>query len=161
MTGVQTCALPISLYFKEIGFNLHDAMIYQKNNNPLPEKNRYFQSFEYMFILSKGKPKTFNPIKDRKNINAGLIKSKSSIRNKDGSTSITKTSIVADFGSRKNIWKIDCGYMKSSKDKISYKHSATFPEKLAHRSEEHTSELQSHSFISYAVFCLKKKKKTL
>ena len=27
------------------------------------------------------------------------------------------------------------------------------------RSEEHTSELQSHSFISYAVFCLKKKKK--
>ena len=27
------------------------------------------------------------------------------------------------------------------------------------RSEEHTSELQSHSFISYAVFCLKKKNK--
>ena len=26
------------------------------------------------------------------------------------------------------------------------------------RSEEHTSELQSHSFISYAVFCLKKKR---
>ena len=29
------------------------------------------------------------------------------------------------------------------------------------RSEEHTSELQSHSFISYAVFCLKKKKKSI
>src|SRR3546814_3396857 len=28
-----------------------------------------------------------------------------------------------------------------------------------HRSEEHTSELQSHMRISYAVFCLKKKKK--
>src|ERR1051326_9628994 len=28
------------------------------------------------------------------------------------------------------------------------------------RSEEHTSELQSHSFISYAVFCLKKTKQT-
>src|SRR6056300_1415288 len=27
-----------------------------------------------------------------------------------------------------------------------------------HRSEEHRSELQSHSEISYAVFCLKKKK---
>src|SRR5213596_3922789 len=27
------------------------------------------------------------------------------------------------------------------------------------RSEEHTSELQSHGLISYAVFCLKKKKK--
>ena len=32
-------------------------------------------------------------------------------------------------------------------------------EKILQRSEEHTSELQSHSFISYAVFCLKKKKK--
>ena len=30
----------------------------------------------------------------------------------------------------------------------------------AFRSEEHTSELQSHSFISYAVFCLKKKIKS-
>src|ERR1051326_9405020 len=29
------------------------------------------------------------------------------------------------------------------------------------RSEEHTSELQSHSFISYAVFCLKKTKRGL
>ena len=28
------------------------------------------------------------------------------------------------------------------------------------RSEEHTSELQSQSTISYAVFCLKKKKNT-
>src|ERR1043165_10216819 len=27
-----------------------------------------------------------------------------------------------------------------------------------HRSEEHTSELQSRGLISYAVFCLKKKK---
>src|ERR1051326_9432276 len=32
---------------------------------------------------------------------------------------------------------------------------------LSSRSEEHTSELQSHSFISYAVFCLKKKTKTI
>jgi hypothetical protein len=24
--------------------------------------NRYEQSFEYMFVFSKGKPKTFNPI---------------------------------------------------------------------------------------------------
>ena len=120
-----------ALYFKEIGFRLHDTMIYAKNNNPLPEKNRYFQSFEYMFVFSKGKPKTFNPIKDRKNINAGLVKSKSSIRNKDGSTSITKTSVVQDFGARKNIWTIDCGYMKSTKNKESYKHPAIFPDKLA------------------------------
>src|SRR3546814_6785124 len=32
------------------------------------------------------------------------------------------------------------------------------PERREHRSEEHTSELQSLMRISYAVFCLKKKK---
>ena len=45
-----------ALYFKEVGFNLHDTMIYAKNN-PVPQvdKSRYTQSFEYMFILSKNK----------------------------------------------------------------------------------------------------------
>ena len=52
-----------ALYFKECGFNLHDTMIWQKTN-PMPKvkTSRYFDVFEYMFIFSKGKPKTFNPI---------------------------------------------------------------------------------------------------
>ena len=45
-----------ALYFKEIGFNLHDTMIYQKSGIPFPEQVRYYPVFEYMFILSKGKP---------------------------------------------------------------------------------------------------------
>lgn len=51
-----------ALYFKEIGFNLHDTMIYQKANYIPLTHNRYEQSFEYMFVFSKGKPKAFNPI---------------------------------------------------------------------------------------------------
>ena len=52
-----------ALYFKKIGFNLHDTMIYAKNN-PIPQNhNRYEQCFEYMFVLSKGKPRVFNPIR--------------------------------------------------------------------------------------------------
>jgi DNA modification methylase len=50
-----------ALYFKEIGFNLHDTMIYYRWSGPL-NHNRYEQEFEYMFVLSKGKPKAFNPI---------------------------------------------------------------------------------------------------
>lgn len=51
-----------ALYFKSLGFNLHDTMIYEKIN-PIPQNhNRYEQSFEFMFVFSKGKPKTFNPI---------------------------------------------------------------------------------------------------
>lgn len=53
-----------ALWFMECGFNLHDTMIYHKIN-PIPQNhNRYEQSFEYMFVFSKGKPKTFNPIKE-------------------------------------------------------------------------------------------------
>ena len=48
-----------ALYFKEIGFNLHDTMIYQRIS-PYPSNNRYAQEFEYMFVFSKGKPKTYN-----------------------------------------------------------------------------------------------------
>lgn len=51
-----------ALYFKEIGFNLHDTMLYRKLNYMPLNHNRYEQEFEYMFVLSKGKPKTFNPI---------------------------------------------------------------------------------------------------
>jgi len=52
-----------ALYFKELWLNLHDTMIYWKKNYvPLTHK-RYEQQFEYMFIFSKWKPNTFNPIK--------------------------------------------------------------------------------------------------
>ena len=51
-----------ALFFKEIGMNLHDTMIYQKANYVPLTHNRYEQSFEYIFILSKGKPNTFNPV---------------------------------------------------------------------------------------------------
>ena len=55
----------LPLRFMEIGFNLHDTMIYDKNGLRYPFPNRYHQVFEYMFILSKGSPATFNPIEDR------------------------------------------------------------------------------------------------
>jgi len=50
-----------ALYFKKIGFRLHDTMIYYRWSGPLTH-NRYEQEFEYMFIFSKGRPKIFNPI---------------------------------------------------------------------------------------------------
>jgi len=52
-----------ALFFKECGFNLHDTMIYEKQNYVPLTHNRYEQCFEYMFIFSKGKPSSFNPLK--------------------------------------------------------------------------------------------------
>lgn len=123
-----------ALYFKEIGFNLHDTMIYQKSHVSFPETNRYYPIFEYMFILSKGKPKTTNLINDRKNIYAGNTVSGGQ-REVDGrlsrKTGNRKQNRIKEYGVRYNIWRIDAGYMKTTKDKFAYEHPAMFPEQLA------------------------------
>lgn len=120
-----------ALYFKEIGFNLHDTMIYQKNALSFPEINRYYPCFEYMFILSKGKPKTTNLIEDRININVGR-KITSTYRQPNGEMKIASNygKIIKEKGVRFNIWKYDVGGFKSTSDIIAFKHPAIFPGKL-------------------------------
>ncbi len=121
-----------ALYFKEVGFNLHDTMIYQKDSISFPEFNRYSQIFEYMFVLSKGKPKTTNIIKDRKNLSYnGSKKIICSERLNDGSLKKSNGRLLKKHGSRFNIWQISAGHNKSTKDKIAFNHPAIFPEKLA------------------------------
>jgi site-specific DNA-methyltransferase (adenine-specific) len=121
-----------ALHFKEIGLRLHDTMIFHKNSITLPNPNRYFQVFEYMFVLSKGKPKTYNIIKDRKNNTVGDNRPRHFRDKKTGLMVYRKDrNIVGEYGRRLNIWKYDVGGNKSSKDKISFQHPATFPEKLA------------------------------
>jgi len=122
-----------ALYFIECGFNLHDTMIYQKTGTPFPSKVRYNQTFEYMFILSKGKPKTFNPIM-KKNATAGSVRHSRKFRNKKGEmTPSFNGKPVNEFGIQNNIWKIKNGMYKSTKDKIAFKHPAIFPEELVHK----------------------------
>jgi DNA modification methylase len=117
-----------ALYFKEIGFNLHDTMIYQKNSYPFPPSNRYYQQFEYMFVFSKGSPKTTNLLR----CTAQGRKRKSTQRNKDGTTTVF-TSEGNETRVMDNVWLIDAGYMRTTKDKYAYKHPAMFPEELAKR----------------------------
>jgi site-specific DNA-methyltransferase (adenine-specific) len=121
-----------ALYFKEIGFNLHDTMIYQKNSYPFPPSNRYYQQFEYMFVLSKGNPKTTN-IQTQKTIWKKDTKEISTTRNSDGSVSSMKYAKGKDERKMDNIWLINTGYMRTTKDKIAYQHPAIFPEELVNR----------------------------
>lgn len=126
-----------ALYFKEIGFNLHDTMIYDKGSCPFPDKTRYYNVFEYMFVLSKGKPKTFNPICDRKNKCSGEKIISTTLRQADGrliKTSAEKNNTgrkIKEYGYRFNIWQISPGKGKSTKDNYAFKHPAIFPEQLA------------------------------
>lgn len=116
-----------ALYFKEIGFNLHDTMIYQKQNYVPLTHNRYEQEFEYMFVFSKGKPKTFNPI---------MIPCKYAGTTTWGNSTFHKTnsSGLVDCGKKKindykqhgNIFTYLTGKSKETKG-----HPAPFPEQLA------------------------------
>lgn len=125
-----------ALYFKEIGFNLHDTMIYEKNTSSFPARktgNRYTQIFEYMFVFSKGKPKTVNLICDKPNKWAGHTNwGKNTQRDENGDLKETnKIKPVPKFSPRNNIWRYVVGNSFNTKDKIAHKHPAIFPEKLA------------------------------
>ena len=114
-----------ALFFQSIGFLVHDVMIWQKSSFSAPIKNMYHNVFEYMFIFSKGKPKNFNPIIDRKNKKAGT-KTSSTFRSADGSTSSRSVKTINEYGKRFNIWQIN-----EVKNNAYGKHVAPFPEKLA------------------------------
>ena len=115
-----------ALYFKEIGFNLNDTMIWMKPNAmPQVAQPRYNQCFEYMFILSKGKPKTFNQIKTPCKC-AGQIYD-STVKNMGGESGRThKTFNINSEKTANNIWEIAV-----AQNKFDVKHPAVFPEKLA------------------------------
>lgn len=118
-----------ALYFKEIGFNLHDTMIWQKCNFSNPSNNRYHQIFEYMFIFSKGKPKTFNPIKDRENIYAGKTTFWiNTTREKNWEMKEHKKNIIDKYWMRFNVWKWNTSWQENMCKHI--EHPATFPLRL-------------------------------
>lgn len=113
-----------ALYFKdECGLNLFDTMIWEKCcNGCLGSKFTYLQNFEYMFIFSKGKPKTFNPIEDRKNIRVG--NTTANYNTKDGKADGQRKIMLKEYGRRTNIWKINPSQKKN--------HPAPFPYQLAY-----------------------------
>jgi site-specific DNA-methyltransferase (adenine-specific) len=120
-----------ALYFKKIGFRLHDTMIYEKLGGTLNKGTRYNQTFEYMFVFSKGSPKTVNLIRDKKNKHAGKTSwGDSKVRKKDGSLVSKKKKPYAEYGIRTNIWRYARGFNLSTQDTIAFQHPAIFPERL-------------------------------
>lgn len=123
-------------FVDEVGFRLHDTMIYQKNSLP-KNHNRYEQDFEYMFIFSKGKPKTFNPIKvpcaypEKEGARKNSYFSKTDEKNRSARSGKKRKPVGKDK-IKGNIWKYSVGKGHSTNDDIAFKHPAIMPEKLAH-----------------------------
>lgn len=135
-----------ALFFKEIGFNVHDTMIYRKLN-PMPVKSiRYLPCFEYMFVFSKGKPKTVN-----------LIREKTLATGKEKYTGTQQENgKFTDYGKKRNlerdrynVWDVKVGSNQSTKDKFAFKHPAIFPEQLAN---DHIISWSNENDIVYDPF---------
>ena len=116
-----------AIYLKELGFNLLDTMIYYKQNYApaYPTLRRYANQFDYMFVFSKGKPKTFNPIQTKKV--RSKIEKGCGMRQKNGTITDTKILIPKkETKDASNIWEYPTDKAKDAKH-----HPAVFPEQLA------------------------------
>lgn len=135
-----------ALGFMDVGFKLHDTMIYAKDPR-YAQKNRYGSSFEYMFILSKGNPKIFNPIM-RKTMNPGYNKFVTN-RNYEGEL-VSRRYTSPDETPLYNIWYYSSGFMKTTKDTEAYEHPAIFPDQLA---VDHILSWSNPGDIVFDPFC--------
>lgn len=124
-----------ALYAKDIGLNLHDTMIYVRNSVTNPSDFRYYSCFQYMFVFSKGVPKTINLIRDHKNKTAGKKATDRHQREPDGTwrerSCYKQQKVRPEYSVRWNIWQYDVGSLVMAEDRLWAKHPAVFPLKLA------------------------------
>jgi site-specific DNA-methyltransferase (adenine-specific) len=118
-----------ALYFMGLGFNLHDTMIWEKTNALPLTHNRYEPVFEYMFVFSKDKPKTWNPILipcklAGKSKNHGRYNATSILTENGACRCRDEISIYKEFKQKGNVWQIAVAH--------NTKHPAIFPAQLAH-----------------------------
>jgi|TARA_Y100000310_G_scaffold327767_1_gene394642 site-specific DNA-methyltransferase (adenine-specific) len=136
-----------ALYFQSIGFNVHDVMIYRKKNTPFMRSNAYTNCFEFMFIFVKGKPNTFNPLKTKTARNGReklVVNKKADGINKKVWGELKKEKTLT------NIWDYAVGLHGSTSDKIAFKHTAIFPEKLA---EDHILSWTNQGDLVFDPMC--------
>lgn len=139
-----------ALGFKEIGFSLHDTMIYEKANGSFGSTLCYIQTFEFMFVFGKGRPNAINLLRDRKNRPQGDRTTICKGRDSNGDlVKARKNYEYAEYGRRKNIWRYSVGLGGTTNDSIAFDHPAIFPESLA---ADHIKSWSNPSDIVYDPF---------
>ncbi len=122
-----------ALTFMDAGWKLYDTMIYKKRNSLPRAGRRYHQVFEFMFVFSKGMPRTTNIAMCPRSTTADKRKNRTKkfSRNANGIHRINKNYVAKEMVKRSNIWEYYTGYGNSTKDKIAFQHPAIFPDQLA------------------------------
>jgi len=116
-----------AMLFQSVGFKLHDIMIYRKKNTPFMRSNAYTNGFEFMFVFSKGKPKTFNPIK----VPTARSGFEMLVTNRRSDGKIKK--VLGELKREKvkdNIWEYAVGLGGTTNDNIAFKHRRFFQRSL-------------------------------
>lgn len=136
-----------ALFFQEIGFNVHDIMIYKKKNTPFMRTNAYTNCFEFMFIFSKGKIEKFHPIKDR-TVRQGY----EMVPYNKGPEAVNQKTLreLKPEKTRINIWEYAVGLHGTTSDKIAFEHPAVFPERLA---EDHILSWTDEGDVVFDPMC--------
>ena len=118
-----------AIHFKDVcGLNVHDTMIYKKSAVGACGSNlAYWQEWEYVLVMAKGRPTTVNRIKDRKNSTGGTVR-KFNAKCEAVGTRQNRGTIVGEVGIRGNVWEYKTG-MFGGDDATD--HPAPFPEALA------------------------------
>lgn len=114
------------IYFRRVGWNI-ETMIYEVAGTGAKGSNYYYwQSFEYMFVLAKGQPKTHNLISDVKNSVGGKRRGFSPKAASLGSRVDRSDVIAPEYSIRPNVWRLAVGSNGETKN-----HPAPFPNQLA------------------------------
>jgi DNA modification methylase len=138
-----------ALVLKKAGFRLYDNIIWDKKVFSMPQRNRYHQVYEYMFVFSKGTPKTVNLIMDRENKSANQAFGKQTKRTETGEMeTIKKNNYNNKYGRRYNIWSLGTVAHENICKKLD--HPAAFPKKLA---KDHIVSWSNEGDIVYDPFC--------
>ena len=111
-------------HFHDIGLDVYDTMIWDKGVPTTPTESRYYATWEYVFVLSKGKPNALNLLEDRPNATAGSKRVSLKNCRKENREYGGKKFVTADKGRRFNVWTINPTCPPNG-------HPAVFPEKLA------------------------------
>ena len=133
-----------AIAFQEVGFNVHDVMIYQKRNTPFFRSNAYTNAYELMIVAVKGKVQTFNPLTvgtvrngeellTHNKKSDGINKKRRGTLNKEKRlVNVWDDSETGSYHQEVgNIWEYAVGLGGSTNDRIAFKHPAVFPERLA------------------------------
>jgi site-specific DNA-methyltransferase (adenine-specific) len=138
-----------ALFFMENGLLLHDHLIWYKTGTPFPSPYRYRNVWENMFVFSKGKPTTFNPIL-KKNKSGGDTRLSRRYRNHQGEL-VEKQKVVTtkEYGIDDNVWKLTNAYFNSKEWKDANSHPAIMPDELAKR---HITSWTNEGGIVYDPF---------